>query len=57
LPLRPLLRWTSLLASLVALIALGGANMHQHNFPVFLGAVLGLAALTVAVFVLTAPRG
>jgi hypothetical protein len=36
--------------------ALGVANAHQQNFPLFLTAVLGLCALTVAVFVLTAPR-
>lgn len=37
--------------------ALGGANMHQKDFPLFLTAVLGLCVLTVAVFVLTEPRG
>jgi hypothetical protein len=37
------------------LAALGAANMHQQNFPLFLGAVLGLSVLTVVVFVLTAP--
>lgn len=36
---------------------LGVANMHQQNFPLFLTAVLGLSVLTVAVFVLTEPRG
>jgi hypothetical protein len=36
------------------LAALGTANMHQRNFPLFLGAVLGLAVLTVAVYVATA---
>jgi hypothetical protein len=41
----------------VLLGALGVANMHQQNFPLFLTAVLGLCVLTVAVFVLTEPRG
>ena len=45
-----------MLASLVVLALLGARNIHQHNFPLFLGIVLGLAALTVTVFVLTAPR-
>ena len=56
-PLRPLLRWTSLLGSAVLLGALGVANMHQQNFSLFLTAVLGLCVLTVVVFVLTEPRG
>jgi hypothetical protein len=56
-PLRPLLRWISLAGSAVVLGALGVANMHQQNFPFFLTAVLGLCVLTVAVFVLTEPRG
>jgi hypothetical protein len=37
--------------------SLGASNLHQQNFPVFLSAVLGLCVLTVAVFVLTEPRG
>jgi hypothetical protein len=41
----------------VLLGTLGVANMHQQNFPLFLTAVLGLCVLTVAVFVLTEPRG
>jgi len=56
-PLRPLLRWTSLAGSAVLLGTLGVANMHQQNFPLFLTAVIGLSVLTVAVFVLTEPRG
>jgi len=56
-PLRPLLRWTSLVGSAVLLGTLGVANMHQQNFPLFLTAVLGLCVLTVAIFVLTEPRG
>jgi hypothetical protein len=39
------------------LAVLGSANTHQQNFPLFLVAVLALAALTVAVFLLTEPRG
>jgi hypothetical protein len=41
----------------VLLGTLGVANMHQQNFPLFLTAVIGLSVLTVAVFVLTEPRG
>jgi hypothetical protein len=37
------------------LAALGAANMHQRNFPLFLTAVLGMSALAVAIFVLTVP--
>ena len=36
------------------LAALGVARTHLHNFPLFLAAVVGLAALTVVVFVATA---
>jgi hypothetical protein len=35
---------------------LGAARTHQQNFPLFLVIVIGLSVLTVAVFVLTAPR-
>jgi hypothetical protein len=38
------------------LAALGARNMHQHNFPLFLGIVLGVAVLTAVVFMVTAPR-
>lgn len=34
----------------------GAARTHQQNFPLFLAVVVGLSVLTVAVFVLTAPR-
>jgi hypothetical protein len=51
-----LLRWISLLGGAALLALLGGARTHQHNFPLFLGTVLGLSVLIVAVFVLTAPR-
>ena len=51
--LRPLLRWISLVLGLAVLTWLGRANMHQRNFPLFLGAVLGLAVLIVGVFVAT----
>jgi hypothetical protein len=40
----------------VLLAVLGAANTHQQNFPLFLALVVGLSALAVAVFVLTAPR-
>jgi hypothetical protein len=33
---------------------LGAARTHQHHFTLFLTVVVGLSALTVAVFVLTA---
>jgi hypothetical protein len=36
---------------------LGAARTHQQNFPLFLAVVIGLAVLTVAVFVLTAASG
>lgn len=52
--MRPLLRWTSLVGCGVVLAALGAANMHQRNFTLFLVAVVGLSALAIAVFVLTA---
>jgi len=41
----------------VLLGVLGASNTHQQNFPLFLTAVIGLSVLTVAVFVLTEPRG
>ncbi len=53
--MRPLLRWTSLAGSAALLAALGASNTHQQNFPLFLGSVMGLAVLAVAVFVLTEP--
>jgi hypothetical protein len=55
--LRPLLRWTSLVGCAALLAVLGSAGTHQRNFTLFLGSVLGLAVLAVAVFVLTEPRG
>ena len=36
------------------LAALGVARTHLHNFPLFLGAVIGAAVMIVAVFVATA---
>jgi hypothetical protein len=38
------------------LAALGVGRAHLHDFPRFLAVVLGLAVLTVGVFVATAPR-
>ena len=35
-PLRPLLRWTSLLGGVALLAVLGAARTHQQNFPLFL---------------------
>jgi hypothetical protein len=55
-PLRQLLRWTSLVGCAALLAFLGAAGTHQRNFTLFLGSVLGLAVLAVAVFVLTEPR-
>jgi len=41
----------------VALLAvLGTARTHQQSFALFLGLVLGMAVLTVVVFVVTASR-
>lgn len=53
-PLRPLLRWISLVGCAVLLGAVGAAGTHQKNFALFLAAVLGAAVVTVAVFVATA---
>ena len=36
--------------------AVGAAQMHQQNFPLFLGIVLGVAALVVGVYFATAAR-
>jgi hypothetical protein len=38
------------------LAALGTARTHQQSFTLFLGLVLGMAVLTVVVFVVTASR-
>lgn len=53
-PLRPLLRWISLLGCAALLGALGAAGTHQKNFTLFLAAILGAAVVTVAIFVATA---
>ena len=53
-PLRPLLRWTSLLVAGVLLAWLGAARMHQQSFVLFLAIVLALAIGIVAVFLATA---
>jgi predicted lysophospholipase L1 biosynthesis ABC-type transport system permease subunit len=52
--LRPLLRWTSLVAVAVVLAVLGARRTHLHNFVLFLVIVLGLAVAIVAVFLATA---
>jgi hypothetical protein len=52
--MRPLLRWTSLAGAVAALAALGHARTHLHDFPLFLGIVVAISAVTVAVFVATA---
>jgi hypothetical protein len=36
------------------LAALGHARTHLHDFPLFLGIVVAISAVTVAVFVATA---
>jgi hypothetical protein len=54
--LRPLLRWTSLGATLVVLAYLGTTRLHLQNFVLFLGIVLGLSVAVAAVFVATAGR-
>ena len=39
----------------VALLAtLGVARTHLHNFPLFLGALVGMAVVIVAIFIATA---
>ncbi len=53
--LRPLLRWISLAGSVAVLALLGAAGTHQRHFTLFLGAVVGLSAVAVAIFVATAP--
>jgi Na+/H+ antiporter NhaD/arsenite permease-like protein len=52
--MRALLRWSSLIGAAAVLATLGAARTHQHNFPLFLGVVLGVAIVTVVVFVATA---
>ena len=52
-PLRPLLRWTSLVGGAALLAVLGAAGTHQRNFPLFLTAVLAVSVLTVVVYVAT----
>ncbi len=52
--LRPLLRWTSLVAGAAVLAVLGVRRAHLHNFVLFLAIVLGLAVAIVAVFIATA---
>ena len=53
-PLRALLRWISLIATVIVLGALGAKRVHLHNFVLFLVILVGLALLTVTVFVVTA---
>jgi len=53
-PLRALLRWISLIATVIVLGALGAKRVHLHNFHLFLAILIGLALLTVTVFVVTA---
>jgi hypothetical protein len=52
--LRPLLRWTSLVATALVLAALGAWRLHQGRFVLFLGVVVALAVVVVAVYVATA---
>lgn len=54
--MRPLLRWTSLVAMAIVLAVLGSSRAHQQNFVLFLGIVLGLAIAVVAIYVATASR-
>jgi hypothetical protein len=55
--LRPLLRWSSLVAAALVLAALGAARFHQGRFVLFLGVVMALAVVVVAVYVATANGG
>jgi hypothetical protein len=52
--LRPLLRWISLVAAALVLAALGAGRFHQGRFVLFLGIVMALAVVVVAVYVATA---
>jgi hypothetical protein len=52
--MRSALRWASLAATAAILYPLGATGFHHRHFDLFLAAVLGLAVLTVAVFVVTA---
>jgi peptidoglycan/LPS O-acetylase OafA/YrhL len=51
--LRPLLRWTSLVAGAILLAVLGEARTHQQSFVLFLAIVVALAIGIVAMFVAT----
>jgi hypothetical protein len=50
---RSLLRWTSLVASGVALYAAGARRLHLYDFSAFLLTTLALAAGIVVVFLAT----
>jgi hypothetical protein len=52
--MRSALRWASLAATGAILYSLGATGFHHRHFDLFLAAVLGLAVVTVAVFVATA---
>jgi uncharacterized membrane protein YoaK (UPF0700 family) len=56
-PLRPLLRWISLIAAAIVLAVLGSARTHQQSFVLFVVIVVALAAGIVAVFVATGGAG
>lgn len=51
--MRSLLRWTSLVLAAAVLYPLGARGFHHRQFDLFLGIVLGLAALIVVVFLTT----
>jgi hypothetical protein len=55
--LRPLLRWISLVAAALVLAALGACRFHQSRFVLFLGVVMALAVVVVAVYVATGDGG
>jgi len=46
-----------LLGSVAVLAALGGANLHQRNFSLFLAVVVGLSTLIAVAFVATERKG
>jgi hypothetical protein len=56
-PLRPLLRWISLIAAAIVLAVLGSARTHQQSFVLFVVIVVALAAGIVAVFAATGGAG
>lgn len=51
-----LMQWATVALVGLAMWLLGGRNLHIHNFPLFIGALLGLSLVLTAVVVRTARR-